>query len=149
MLKEVSSCPSTKDTMPDDTLSLDTSERPVSTAENEQGRGLSEKKLKSSNRRWYGPDGIKKRGKRGGKAIRQADGDEAEARRIRLGQKHLAVAAVHSSTNFSLTTNSRISSTGWQGRKPSIEGKEAVLKAYNGGRIKDYISLFYPVPFDE
>jgi hypothetical protein len=152
MLKDLSSRPSANHAIPADTLFLDASDRPECKevpAENEQDRGLSEGKLNPSKRRWDGPDGIKKRGKRGGKAIRQANGDETEARQIRLGQKHLAVATVHSSTNFSLTANSRVSSTGWQGQKPSIEGKEAVLKAYNDGGIKGYISLFYPVPFDE
>jgi hypothetical protein len=66
-----------------------------------------------------------------------------------LGQKHLALATIHTSAAFSLTENSRVSTTGWQGRKPSIKGKEAVLKAYNDGTIKAFISCFYPVAFDE
>lgn len=105
------------------------------------------KKRKASKRRGAGAEG---RRKRGGKAIQQADGDEAKAHQYRLGQKHLALATAHTSAGFSLIDGSRVSTTGWQGRTPSLKGKEVVLKAYNSGAIKAFISShFYPVAFDE
>jgi len=59
------------------------------------------------------------------------------------GTKHLAVATVHSSTNFSPTITFAFILMIGRIENPAYEGKEAVLKAYNDSRQRLHISILF------
>jgi len=102
--------------------------------------------MKSSTHRGAGST---KSRKRGGTALQQAGGDEKVARQLRLRKKTLQHADVHTSANFSITADSNSSSTGWHGRLPPVKDHKAILQAYINGSIKELMTSFHRVFYDE
>ena len=93
--------------------------------------------------------GAKKKHKRGGQALKEAEGDEKAARVARLAEREGRRVDAHRSDDFFLLTHSNPSATGWQGKLPPVKDRNAVLQAYLSGRITDHIASFYPVYYDE
>jgi hypothetical protein len=93
--------------------------------------------------------GSRKRHRRGGRLLQEAEGDAEAARILRLRQRTLKHTDLHKSSDFSLVTHSSPSSTGWHGRRPSLNSRDAILQAYLSGDIKKLLASFYPVFYNE
>lgn len=70
---------------------------------------------------------------------------DSPARMERLGKRTFQRAEKIQNSAFSLTKNSNVSQSGWQGTKPLIA--KDILNQYKTGAIKNLVKYFLPVPF--
>jgi hypothetical protein len=84
---------------------------------------------------------------RGGKALKDAGGDEWLARDTRLLLKWLQRASILQSLTYSLEKDGSKTRTGWQGKPPPPKSRAEIRSDYFSGAIKATLETFYPVPY--
>ena len=86
--------------------------------------------------------------KRGGKHLREAEGNAKLAKEKKLREKAQKHGATHRTMGFSALQDALHSATGWQGRLPAKEERAWVLKAYESGEIKHALAHFHRASCD-
>jgi hypothetical protein len=90
----------------------------------------------------------KQKRRRGGVALREANGDQQVARDRRLLQSWLCKSDTYRTEAYSLQANGSRTSTGWNGRNPPPATQRQIRNDYFSGRINSTLSTFFPVYAD-
>jgi len=86
--------------------------------------------------------------KRGGKHLREAEGNAKLAKERRLRENAQKHGAAHRTMGFSALRDTLHSTTGWHGRLPAKEERAWILEAYESGEIKRALAHFHRASCD-
>ncbi|KAF8872655.1 hypothetical protein BD779DRAFT_1679596 [Infundibulicybe gibba] len=86
---------------------------------------------------------------RAGQALANAGGDAKAADFSRLKEKRLETSELLQSAGFSMTKDSAISGTGWQGKQLQVPDRKRLQEIYQSDEIRTSLAQFLPVYYDE